>query len=65
MLNKDYMRLAIKEAFKNLELLEGGPFGAVIVKDEKILAVARNQVLKSDATSHAEVNAIRIASKLI
>jgi tRNA(Arg) A34 adenosine deaminase TadA len=57
------MRLAIKEARKNLLTLEGGPFGACIVKGGRVIAVGRNAVLVSDATSHAEVNAIRIASK--
>ena len=56
------MRLAIKEARKNLKTLDGGPFGACIVRDNLVLAVARNTVLKKDATCHAEVNAIRIAS---
>lgn len=62
-INEQYMRLAIKEARKNLKTMEGGPFGACIVRGSKVLAVARNTVLKNDATCHAEVNAIRIASK--
>jgi tRNA(Arg) A34 adenosine deaminase TadA len=62
-LSKNYMRLALKEAAKNLKTLDGGPFGACIVKGSKILAVARNKVLISDATAHAEINAIRLASK--
>jgi tRNA(Arg) A34 adenosine deaminase TadA len=45
--------------------MEGGPFGACIVKDGQVLAVARNTVLKSDASSHAEINAIRSASRRI
>ncbi|MDD5005442.1 MAG: nucleoside deaminase [Candidatus Omnitrophica bacterium] len=63
--NDKYMRLAIKEARKNLKSMEGGPFGACIVKGNRILAVARNTVLKRDATCHAEINAIRMASKKI
>ena len=62
-LNPEYMRLAIEEARKNLRKMDGGPFGACIVKSGKVLAVARNTVLKKDATCHAEVNAIRKASK--
>ncbi len=61
--NERYMKLAIKEACKNFQTLEGGPFGACIVKDGEVLAVARNTVLKHDATCHAEINAIRKASK--
>lgn len=41
----------------------GGPFGACIVKDGKVIAVSRNTVLKKDATCHAEINAIRKASE--
>ena len=62
-LNPKYMRLAIKEAAKNIKTLDGGPFGACIVKSDKVVAVAGNTVFKKDATCHAEVNAIRIASK--
>ena len=57
------MDLAIGEASKNLKSKDGGPFGACIVKNGKVLAISRNKVLKTDATSHAEINAIRMASK--
>ena len=63
-LNKKSMRLAIREARKNLRAFDGGPFGACIVKNGRVLAVSRNKVLlNKDATCHAEINAIRIASK--
>ncbi|HOW43201.1 MAG TPA: nucleoside deaminase [Candidatus Omnitrophota bacterium] len=62
--DEHFMLLAIKEARKNLKTMEGGPFGACIVKRGRVLAVARNTVLKNDATCHAEINAIRKASKL-
>ena len=58
-----FMRLSIKEASKNIKKISGGPFGACIVKGSRILAVARNKVLISDATAHAEINAIRQASR--
>ncbi len=58
-----YMQLAIQEARKNIMSMDGGPFGACIVKDDKVISVARNNVLRSDATAHAEINAIRLASK--
>lgn len=59
-----FMKLAIAQARKNLRKLDGGPFGACIVKNGRILAVARNTVLKNgDATCHAEMAAIRIASR--
>jgi guanine deaminase len=60
-----FMRLAVKEARKNIKAMDGGPFGACIVKGARVLAVARNTVLKRDATCHAEVNAIRMASRKI
>jgi len=62
-LNLKFMGLALKEAEKNFSDMRGGPFGACIVKGGKIIAVSRNTVLRQDATCHAEVNAIRIASK--
>jgi guanine deaminase len=47
-----------------MENNEGGPFGAVIIKDNKIVSKAHNTVLKdNDPTCHAEINAIRAASK--
>lgn len=49
-----------------LEGIEAGqtPFGAVIVRDDKVLAAAHNRVwLNHDATAHAEVNAIRMAGE--
>ena len=58
-----FMARAIAEARKNLARPDGGPFGACIVKDGRILAAARNTVLRNDATCHAEMNAIRKASK--
>lgn len=66
--NNEYMKVAIEEANINMKenFVNGGPFGAVIVKDGKIISRAHNTVLKSkDATAHAEVNAIREASKYL
>lgn len=63
--DKRFMRLAIQEARKNFKIMAGGPFGACIVKKGVVIAVARNTVLKHDATCHAETNAIRIASRKI
>lgn len=59
------MRRAIREAERNMRLRSGGPFGACIVMRGKILAVARNTVLTTDSTAHAEINAIRRASRLV
>lgn len=58
------MRVAIALAQKNVDQTLGGPFGAVVVKDGKIIAKSANKVaLTNDPTAHAEVAAIRIASK--
>ena len=61
-----YMELANNLAKDNLKTNDGGPFGACIVKDNKIIGKGNNQVLKSnDPTAHAEINAIRDACKNI
>ena len=57
------MRKAIALSVDNIKK-GGGPFGAVIVKDGKIVATGVNRVTaNTDPTAHAEVNAIRKASK--
>lgn len=65
-LDKIAMKKAIEESKINLmnHFKNGGPFGAVIVKDGEIISKAHNTVLENkDATAHAEINAIREASK--
>ena len=58
-----FMKEALKEAKKAYKELEI-PVGAIIVKDGKIIARARNQKeLKKDTTKHAEVSVIQKASK--
>lgn len=55
------MKLAIQLAVENVEN-GGGPFGAVIVKDNEIVATGVNRVTpNNDPTAHAEVQAIRAA----
>ncbi|HEX7366132.1 MAG TPA: nucleoside deaminase [Pelobium sp.] len=62
--HEEFMRKAIALSEQNMETYEGGPFGAVIVKDGKIIAQAANTAYKDqDPTAHAEVNAIRAACK--
>ncbi len=63
-MNQDepFLARAIELAQKGSELGEGGPFGAVIVRDGKIIAESWNQVVLShDPTAHAEIMAIRQA----
>lgn len=63
-MKSEYMKKGIDKAFETLSKNIGGPFGAVIVKDNKVIAVASNSVLKdNDPTAHAEINAIRKAGK--
>ena len=58
----NYMQLAIEEGFKNIQSGDGGPFGAVIVRDGEVIARAHNKVLlTNDPTMHAEIAAIRLA----
>ena len=59
-----YMKEALNEAAKNLVTGDGGPFGAVVVKDGKIIGKGHNEVIKNnDPTCHGEMQAIRDACK--
>ncbi len=63
--HKKFMARAIELSEKNITR-GGGPFGAVIVKDNKIIAEGFNQVTSNnDPTAHAEVTAIRAAAKTL
>jgi len=59
-----FMQKAIDLAKKSMDSNEGGPFGAIVVKNDEIIAEGNNMVTSSnDPTSHAEVVAIRNACK--
>lgn len=59
-----YMQFADELSKQNLLTNNGGPFGAVVVKDDIVVGVGNNHVLKNnDPTAHAEVMAIRNACK--
>ena len=61
--DKDFMRRAIALASESVRR-GGGPFGAVIVKDGKVVAEGSNSVtILNDPTAHAEVTAIREACR--
>lgn len=62
--NKEFiMRGAITLSIENVKN-GGGPFGAIIVKDGKIVSAGRNSVTTTnDPTAHAEIVAIREAAK--
>ena len=60
--DKDFMRAAIALAEENVASGNGGPFGAVIVRDGEIVGRGTNNVTAhNDPTAHAEVVAIRDA----
>ena len=57
---------AVAQARATMRAGEGGPFGAAVIRDGSIVAVASNTVLHDhDATAHAEVNAIRKAGAVL
>ena len=58
------MRKAIELSRKGMQSNAGGPFGAIVVKDGKIIGEGFNQVTSTnDPTAHAEIIAIRNATK--
>lgn len=60
------MQEAIAQSLHSIRSGKGGPFGAVVVKDGKIIARGHNQVTSTnDPTAHAEVVAIREACKVL
>lgn len=65
-MNHLFMARAIELATENVRSGQGGPFGAVVVKDGAILGEAANRVtLTNDPTAHAEVLAIREACRKV
>ena len=64
--NKKFMKVAIDLSDENFDKKYGGPFGACIVKDNEIIGKGINRVIKdNDPTAHAEIIAIRNASKYL
>jgi guanine deaminase len=60
--NPEFLRRAITLATQNVLSGHGGPFGAVIVRDGRIVGEGANSVTATfDPTAHGEVNAIRAA----
>ena len=61
-----FIQQAIDLAVNNVESGQGGPYGAIIVKHQQVIACGTNQVTShNDPTAHAEITAIRLAcSKL-
>ncbi|MCB2297481.1 nucleoside deaminase [Clostridium tagluense] len=62
----EFMKIAIDEAMVGMANNDGGPFGAVIVRNCEIISRAHNEVIHTnDPTAHAEVTAIRRASNIL
>jgi guanine deaminase len=65
-MSPDFMRRAIALALENVRLGGGGPFAALIVKENRIIAEGTNRVTcTNDPTAHAEVVAIREACRAL
>lgn len=65
-MKESFMKLAVQSAFEGIRASEGGPFGACIVRGSSVIATTHNTVLRDqDPTCHAEMNAIRAASKAL
>lgn len=66
MYRKEFMEIAVKEAREGIASRDGGPFGAVVVKDGEVIASGHNRVLSSnDSTCHGEIDALRKAESLL
>ncbi|MGA2890274.1 MAG: nucleoside deaminase [Terracidiphilus sp.] len=64
--NPEFLRRAIALATENVLSGKGGPFGAVIVREGRIVGEGVNTVTSTlDPTAHGEVNAIRAACKAL
>lgn len=63
-MNPEFLTRAIELSRKGMRANEGGPFGAVVVCGDQIIAEGNNRVLLThDPTNHAEVVAIRRATE--
>jgi guanine deaminase len=61
-MNRQFMERAIQLAMESVQSARGGPFGALIVRDEIIISDGQNCVTSTnDPTAHAEIVAIRRA----
>jgi guanine deaminase len=62
----EFLALALKEARAGIGNDDGGPFGAVVVRNGEVVSKAHNEVLRrNDPTAHAEILAIREASAIL
>jgi guanine deaminase len=65
-IDRKFLQQAIELAAENVKTGKGGPFAAIITKDDKIIAKGTNLVTTShDPTAHAEISTIRNACKVL
>ena len=65
-MSSEFMRRAIILALENVRSGNGGPFGSVVVKEQRIIAEGTNRVTAThDPTAHAEIAAIREACRVL
>jgi tRNA(Arg) A34 adenosine deaminase TadA len=66
MSDEDFLRQAVALAEANVRESHGRPFGAVVVKDGKVIAAGVNEIgATGDPTAHAELTAIRKAAQVL
>jgi guanine deaminase len=65
-MSEEFMRRAIALGIENVRSGKGGPFGAVVVKDGRVVAEGANRVTTTnDPTAHAEIVVIREACRVL
>ncbi|MDD2622816.1 MAG: nucleoside deaminase [Bacteroidales bacterium] len=63
-IDRKFIQQSIRMAVENVKQQQGGPFAAIIVKNNEIIATGTNVVTTTDdPTAHAEISAIRAACK--
>lgn len=65
-MHERFLQQAVDLACKNVNSEHGGPYGAVIVRNNRVIAASGNRVTPNlDPTAHAEVMAIRLACQVL
>ena len=65
-MSEEFMRRAIALGIENIRTGQGGPFGALVAKDGRVVAEGANRVTTTnDPTAHAEIVAIRAACRAL
>lgn len=63
-MDQKFLEFALLEAKTGMRNNHGGPFGAVIIQNGEVISSAHNEVIRThDPTAHAEIQAIRAASR--